>query len=97
MALNPIPAQGNSLWCSSGESFKPLLFLCYSNDMVRAVKNNPLLYADDCVIIASDKNPETVAHSLSYDMKAVNSWLIETNFHYMLVRLSSFYLVQEIS
>ena len=60
-----------------GSLLGPLLYLCYSNDMVTAVKNKLLLYADDSVIITSDKNPETVAHDLSCDMKAVNGWLID--------------------
>ena len=38
-----------------GSLLGPLLYLCYSNDMVTAVKNKLLLYADDSVIIASDK------------------------------------------
>jgi hypothetical protein len=45
--------------------------------MVSAVKNKLLLYADDSVIIASDANPDAIASSLSIDMKAINSWLVD--------------------
>ncbi len=47
-----------------GSLLGPLLYLCYSNDMVTAVKNKLLLYTDDSVIIAGGKKPETVAHMI---------------------------------
>lgn len=60
-----------------GSLLGPLLYLCYSNDMVMAVNNKLLLYADDSVIIASDADPGIVADSLSFDMKSVNRWLVD--------------------
>jgi hypothetical protein len=60
-----------------GSLLGPLLYLCYSNDMVTSVQNKLLLYADDSVIIASDSDPDVVAHSLSKDLKACNDWLID--------------------
>ena len=60
-----------------GSLLGPLLYLCYSNDMATAISNKLLLYADDSVIIASDKDPEKLARGLSRDMKAVNSWLVD--------------------
>ena len=59
-----------------GSLLGPLLYLCYSNDMVTSVKNKLLLYADDSVIISSNKNPDVVAHELSMDLSSCNNWLI---------------------
>ena len=62
-----------------GSLLGPVLYLCYSNDMVMAVKNKLLLYADDSVIIASDKDPSVVAHNLSLDLNSSNNWLINND------------------
>ena len=59
-----------------GSLLGPLLYLCYSNDMVTSVKNKLLLYADDSVIISSDTNPDVVARDLSLDLESCNNWLI---------------------
>ena len=37
----------------------PLLYLCYRNDMELSVQNRLLLYADDSVIIAYDRDPQS--------------------------------------
>ena len=57
----------------------PLLYLCYSNDMVTSVKKKLLLYADDSVIIYCDKNADVVASELSLDLKSCNNCLINNN------------------
>ena len=59
-----------------GSLLGPLLYLCYSNDMVTSVKNKLLLYADDSVIISSDSNPDMIARDLSLDLESCNNWLI---------------------
>ena len=59
-----------------GSLLGPLLYPCYSNDMVTSVKNKLLLYADDSVIIFCDKIADVVASELSLDLKSCNkSWL----------------------
>ena len=59
-----------------GSLLGPLLYLCYSNDMVSSVHNLLLLYADDSVIISSHTDPAVISHSLSSDLKSCNDWLI---------------------
>lgn len=62
-----------------GSLLGPILYLCYSNDMVMSVENKLLLYADDSVIVASDKDPSVVAHKLSLDLNLCNKWLINNH------------------
>ncbi len=52
-----------------GSILGPLLFLCYVNDMEMAVKCNLLLYADDSVLLTSDKNPKVVSETLSENLE----------------------------
>jgi hypothetical protein len=60
-----------------GSLLGPLLYLCYSNDMELSVQNKLLLYADDSVIIAYDRDPKAVANMLGSDLKSCNQWLID--------------------
>ena len=60
-----------------GSILGPLLYLCYSNDMVSSVRNKLLLYADDSVILVSNKDPQVVARELSKDLNSCNQWLID--------------------
>ena len=54
-----------------------LLFLCYVNDMSNSVKCHLIQYADDSVLVVSDKDPGKIADSLGTDLKNVDQWLIE--------------------
>ncbi len=47
-----------------GSTLGPLLFLCCVNDMPVSVKCKLLLYADDSVLLVSDKNPNVVSETL---------------------------------
>ena len=60
-----------------GSLLGPLLYLCYCNDMVASVQNKLLLYADDSVILVSNKDPRVVSHELSKDLESCNNWLID--------------------
>ncbi len=60
-----------------GSRLGPSLFLCYVNDMELAVKCNLLLYADDSVLLASDKNPKVIAEMHSENLETCNDWLID--------------------
>ena len=52
-----------------GSLLGPLLYLCYSNDMEIAVDSKLLLYADDSIVLVSDKNPEVVKQKLSLELE----------------------------
>ena len=54
-----------------------LLYLCYSNDMEIYVSSKLLLYADDSVLIVSDRKPDTISKKLSEDLGSCNEWLID--------------------
>ena len=60
-----------------GSLLGPLLYLCYSNDMELAVQNKLLLYADDSVILAYDRDPKVVADMLGSDLTSCNQWLVD--------------------
>ena len=60
-----------------GSLLGPLLYLCYSNDMVCSVRNRLLLYADDSVILVSNKDHRIVSQELSSDLQTCNQWLVD--------------------
>ncbi len=47
-----------------GSKLSPLLFLCYMNDMTTSVKCKLLLYADDSILLTSDKDPKAISVTL---------------------------------
>ena len=62
--------------------------------MACSVRNKLLLYADDSVILVSDKDPSVVSHELSKDLESCNHWLIDNQYYpYMQVRQSALSLV----
>ncbi len=67
-----------------GSILGPLLFLCYVNDMEMAVKCNLLLYADDSVLLTSDKNPKVISDTLSENLETCNDWLIDNRLSLLL-------------
>ena len=60
-----------------GSILGPLLFLCYVNDMPNSVNCLMLQYADDSVLICSDKDPEKIGSILRTNLESCNKWLIE--------------------
>ncbi len=60
-----------------GTILGPLLFLCYVNDMPMAVNCKLMLYADDSVLLVSDKNSKSVSDTHSRELEACNEWLID--------------------
>lgn len=60
-----------------GSLLGPLLFLIYSNDMKAAVNCKLLLYADDSVLMVSDKDPEVVSKLLGDEMLNCYNWMID--------------------
>ena len=61
---------------SQGSILGSLLYLCYSNDMALATKSKIILYADDTVILVSDKSKDKIEKQLSSDLECCNSWRI---------------------
>ncbi len=41
------------------------------------VKCNLLVYADDSVLLKSDKNPKVISETLSENLETCNDWLID--------------------
>ncbi len=60
-----------------GSILGPLLFLCYVNDMTTSTKCKLLLYADDSILLTSDKDPKAIAETLSRNLDTCNDWLID--------------------
>ncbi len=60
-----------------GSILGPLLFLCYVNAMTIAKKCKLLLYADDSILLASDKDPKAIAEKLSRNLDTCNDWLVD--------------------
>ncbi len=60
-----------------GSILGPLLFLCYVNDMAASTKCKLLLYADDSILITSDKGPKAIAETLSRNLDTCNDWLVD--------------------
>ncbi len=79
VSIDGISSSFQSVTCGvpQGSLLGPLLYLCYSNDMELAVHNKLMLYADDSVIIAFDKDPNIVSNKLSMDLQSCNQWLID--------------------
>ena len=60
-----------------GSLLGPLLYLCYCNDMEMAVSCKLVLYADDSIILVTDKDPSVIETKLAIELESVNMWLIE--------------------
>ncbi len=60
-----------------GSILGPLLFLCYLNDMAASTKCKVLLYADDSILLTSDKDPKAITETLSRNLDTCNDWLVD--------------------
>ena len=60
-----------------GSLLGPLLFLIYSNDMEISVNCKLLLYADDSVLMVSDRDPEVIANKLGTEMQNCFNWMVD--------------------
>jgi hypothetical protein len=60
-----------------GSILGPLLFLLYVNDMKSAVRCKLLLYADDSVLLVSDKSVKSIEKILIEELHNINKWLVE--------------------
>ena len=79
VVANGVQSETESIQCGvpQGSLLGPLLYLCYCNDMELATKCDLVLYADDSIILYSDKDHKVIEKKLSDELKAVNQWLIE--------------------
>ena len=62
-----------------GSILGPLLYLCYVNDMSISVsqKCTLLLYADDSILLISDKDPKIISEQLGKELESCYDWLID--------------------
>ena len=64
-----------------GSILDPLLFLCYVNDMSISINSECklLLYADDCTILFSHKDPQVISKKLSKELESCSNcnWLVD--------------------
>jgi len=63
-----------------GSVLGPLLFILYTADMFRAVRNTLIGYADDATLIGVCDHPSkrvSVTHSLTCDLRFIDDWCIQ--------------------
>ena len=66
--------------CNKSPAFhSPLNLSVVFNKMrsIHFIRNKLLLYADDSVILVSDKDSRVVSQALSNDLRSCNNWLID--------------------
>ncbi len=54
-----------------------LLFLCYVNDMATSAKCKIFLYADDSILLVSDRDPKVITETLSRNLDTCNEWSVD--------------------
>ncbi len=62
-----------------GSLLGPLLYLCYCNDLQTSVSCKLVMYADDTILVASDKDPSVVSDVLASNLQSCNNWLVNNN------------------
>jgi hypothetical protein len=79
VSANQVESVPRNISCGvpQGSILGPLLFLCYVNDMPISVDCDPLLYADDSALLASDKNPQVISDKLSRMLNSNWQWMID--------------------
>jgi len=77
--VNGVNSDPQDIVCGvpQGSLLGPLLYLCYCNDMELSVSCKLILYADDSMIMVSDRNPKAIEQKLSVELDSVNKWLIQ--------------------
>ena len=59
-----------------GSILGPLLFVLFINDLPTASKCNILLYADDAVVFAAQKDIKILEETLNAELDEVNKWTL---------------------
>ena len=77
--INGVVSGARDITCGvpQGGLLAPLLYLCYNNDMEISVDSKLLLYADDSVLLVSDRDPNIVSKKLKSDLISCNQWFSE--------------------
>ena len=57
-----------------GSRLGPLLFLIYINDIVDGLESEILIFADDCSLLASGKDPTETVEILNRDLNKISLW-----------------------
>ena len=59
-----------------GSILGPLLFLIHVNDLHQQIqKSNLIMYADDTVLLFSNKSEAEIEKAINHDTKMLNNWL----------------------
>ena len=63
-----------------GSSLGPLLFILYINDLPQVSRFNPTLFADDTLLILSDKNLNNLQNKVKNELNKIDYWLKKTSY-----------------
>ena len=68
--------ENSSLWCSTGFSFRPLLFLIYVNVLPLILERYSLLvlFADDISVVITDTNSTNFLSNSGEIFSHLNTW-----------------------
>ena len=77
--IDEIESESMNITCGvpQGSILGPLLFLCYVNDMILSVNCKLMLYADDCVLLVSGRDPNVISDTLSKNLESCQKWLVD--------------------
>ena len=67
-----------------GSILRPLLYLCYVNDIQISVTCKLLLYADDSALLVSGNDPGEISSWLGTNLQSCNQWLIDNKLSMLL-------------
>ena len=66
-----------------GSVLGPLLFIIYINDIVKCSKLSAVLFADDAVFTAHEKNVKFLQKLINCEINFVHEWLVANRLTYL--------------